>query len=437
MSIVDIEVGPEVVVPIDQQAYEGDTVLNIVTAQTHPAVTGGSIEVSNVTSKTDALEMQFTHPINTEPDMHPYLGMELNSGTHVKLIASQNPVNLFEQYNITVNEGSTLELTPEFVSQNLNNKEIPINPNRYEDYRLTGLLVIKGAGDVIVDTTGLNAEDLKGGRIEYTPIDGGEITFVGATTSEYGTEVDPLYANTWYSNLVFKNDAGEIVGRVRTYIDRDNFSHFQFGAGTVSYYACYLKGTHIATPDGETKVEDLKAGDKVLTASGGTVNVKWLGYRTLFKKRIPEKDAKRAFPILFKKGCVADNVPHRDLFMSPGHHVSFDGNLVSAMNLVNGKSIVQLFDLPSFQYFHVELEQFDILLAEGVPAESYVDTGNRNMFQNAHEVAMNPDFGPAEGRPDIPGITVVKKGPVLEAIRAKLLERANWMQAPQPQKRVG
>lgn len=143
MSIVDIEVGPEVVVPIDQQAYEGDTVLNIVTAQTHPAVTGGSIEVSNVTSKTDALEMQFTHPINTEPDMHPYLGMELNSGTHVKLIASQNPVNLFEQYNITVNEGSTLELTPEFVSQNINNKEIPINPNRYEDYRLTGLLVIK------------------------------------------------------------------------------------------------------------------------------------------------------------------------------------------------------------------------------------------------------------------------------------------------------
>lgn len=52
------------------------------------------------------------------------------------------------------------------------------------------------------------------------------------------------------------------------------------------------------------------------------------------------------------------------------------------MNLVNGESIVQLFDMSSFQYYHVELEQFDILLAEGVPTESYVDTGSRNMFQN-------------------------------------------------------
>ena len=167
-----------------------------------------------------------------------------------------------------------------------------------------------------------------------------------------------------------------------------------------------------------------------MTASGGVATVKWIGYRTLFKNRIRDKDAKRAFPVLFKKGCIADNVPHRDLVMSPGHHVSFDGNLVSAMNLVNGKSIIQLFDMPSFQYFHLELEQFDILLAEGVPAESYVDTGNRGMFQNAHEVAMDPDFGPATGRADIPGIMVIRKGPVFESIRAKLLERANWVPAP-------
>ncbi|MGX9935253.1 Hint domain-containing protein [Advenella kashmirensis] len=205
--------------------------------------------------------------------------------------------------------------------------------------------------------------------------------------------------------------------------------------GNISY-ACYLKGTHIATPEGEAKVEDLKTGDKVLTASGNVATVKWLGHRTLFKKRIPEKDAKRAFPILFRKGCIADNVPHRDLIMSPGHHVFFDGNLVPAMALVNGISIVQQFEMQSFQYFHVELEQFDILLAEGVPAESYVDTGNRSMFQNAHEVAMNPDFGPAEGRPKVPGITVVRKGPVVEAIRAKLLERANWLQSPTDKQQV-
>lgn len=234
--------------------------------------------------------------------------------------------------------------------------------------------------------------------------------------------------------IVFHNSQGNVVGKFDA-PDQD-LSNVVFDGNTMSY-ACYLRGTHIATPNGEVQVEDLQAGDKVLTASGGIATVKWLGYRTLYKGRIPVKDAKRAFPILFKRGCIADNVPHRDLIMSPGHHVSFDGNLVSAMNLVNGKSIVQLFDLPSFQYFHIELEQFDILLAEGVPAESYVDTGNRNMFQNAHEVALNPDFGPAAGRPDVPGITIVRKGPVFEGIRAKLLERANWMQVPEAKKLAG
>ncbi len=207
------------------------------------------------------------------------------------------------------------------------------------------------------------------------------------------------------------------------------------GGGISLTYACYMKGTHIRTPEGEVKVETLKSGDRVLTASGGVAIVKWLGYRTLYKSKIPEKDRKRAFPILFKQGCISDNVPHRDLVMSPGHHVYFDGNLVPAMILVNGKSIVQQFQMQSFQYFHVELEQFDILLAEGVPAESYVDTGNRNMFQNAREVAMNPDFGPATGRLDVPGVTVVRKGPVVEAIQAKLLERANWMHMSEAQKR--
>ncbi len=94
------------------------------------------------------------------------------------------------------------------------------------------------------------------------------------------------------------------------------------------------------------------------------------------------------------------------------------------MMLVNGQTIVQQFNTKVFEYFHVELEQFDIILAEGVAAESYVDTGNRSMFQNATDVALHPDFGPAEGRPDVQGITVVQQGPVVQAIRKQLLARA-------------
>src|SRR5690606_37865418 len=219
-------------------------------------------------------------------------------------------------------------------------------------------------------------------------------------------------------------DLGSVVARFNAEgLDPDLVT---FQGGTMTY-ACYLKGTHIATPNGEVKVEDLKAGDQVRTASGGVATVKWLGYRSLRKARIPAKDAIRAFPIVFQKGSIADNVPHRDLTVSPGHHMFFDGKLIPAMLLVNGKTITQDFSRQSFEYFHVELDRFDILLAEGAAAESYVDTGNRSMFQNADSVAMNPDFGPAEGRPAIDGIEVLSSGPAVEAVRKRLLKRAEAM----------
>ena len=407
MATVDIDLTNQGLGIIDQSDYDGDTVLNVLSD-------GYSVlDVRNENGPTgDVLEVQYTYV--TQDVDHDFLHLYENS--HVKLLS---PINQAENFShgFQVDDNATLEISNEFLSG------MPAG----QEY------VIEGAGDTIIDATGLDVRTL---NIQYGPSEYSHLSFVGADYVEY----DQLLG----TSLVFKDYQGNIVGeaglRGQTlnpnqplYIDP---AKFQINGGTV-YYACYLKGTHIATPVGETRIESLKAGDQVLTAGGGTATVKWIGYRTLFKKRIPEQDAKRAFPILFKKGCIADNVPHCDLIMSPGHHVFFDGYLVPAMALENGISIVQQFDMQSFQYFHVELEQFDILLAEGMPAESYVDTGNRRMFQNAHHVAMNPDFGPATGRPDIPGITLIRKGPVLEGIRAKLLERANWMQVPKGQKRAG
>lgn len=223
------------------------------------------------------------------------------------------------------------------------------------------------------------------------------------------------------SELVFRDADGRVLGRFNA--EGEDLSKVVFENGVMTY-ACFLKGTHIATPDGEAAVETLRAGDRVLTADGKVATVKWVGYRKLHKARIPARDAVRAFPITFQRGSIADNVPHRDLCLSPGHHVYFDGLLVPAMALVNGQTIVQDFKVSTFEYFHVELEEFGILLAEGLPAESYVDTGNRSMFQNAGEVALNPDFGPATGRPDIAGIKVAQQGPQVEAIRKRLLARA-------------
>jgi len=47
----------------------------------------------------------------------------------------------------------------------------------------------------------------------------------------------------------------------------------------------------------------------------------------------------------------------------------------------------------SVTYYYIELDAHDVLLAEGLPAESYLDTGNRGIFENAAKpLLLHPDF---------------------------------------------
>jgi hypothetical protein len=98
-------------------------------------------------------------------------------------------------------------------------------------------------------------------------------------------------------------------------------------------------------------------------------------------------------PIRIARGAFAENMPHRDLLVSPDHAMFVDGRLICARQLVNGSTIRQEKGLTSVEYFHVELDAHAILLAEGLPAESYLDTGNRGFFANSGEpLVMHPDL---------------------------------------------
>jgi len=60
---------------------------------------------------------------------------------------------------------------------------------------------------------------------------------------------------------------------------------------------------------------------------------------------------------------------------------------------VNGGSIVQELAWSEIEYFHVELDRHAILFAEGLTAESYLDTGNRAFFANAGlAMVTHPEF---------------------------------------------
>jgi hypothetical protein len=91
--------------------------------------------------------------------------------------------------------------------------------------------------------------------------------------------------------------------------------------------------------------------------------------------------------------AVAPGEPRRDVLLSPSHALLLGGVLIPVGRLVNGATIRREEACRSVTYFHVELETHDVLLAEGLAAESYLDTGNRGMFENADAPLMlHPDL---------------------------------------------
>jgi len=142
-----------------------------------------------------------------------------------------------------------------------------------------------------------------------------------------------------------------------------------------------LRGTRIRTPDGSKPVELLLIGDKVLTADGRTrVFVRWLWRQTVVTAFADEL---RAYPIRIMAGALDERVPQRDLFLSPDHAILVDGCLVQAAPLINGTTIVRVNNPePRFVYYHVELEDHALILAEGVASETFVDNVTRRRFDN-------------------------------------------------------
>jgi len=186
---------------------------------------------------------------------------------------------------------------------------------------------------------------------------------------------------------------------------------------------CYVTGTRLTAPEGAVRVEDVAVGTMVLTASGEPRAVRWVGHRTVNCELAPDPAA--VWPVQIKAGAFADQQPSRDLWVSPGHSIFVSGVLIPAGILINGATIVQV-PTERIEYWHVELDQHDVLLAEGLAAESYLDTGNRTAFANGGAfIEAHPDFKPKHWAETC--APLVMEGTVLESVRTALLARAQQL----------
>lgn len=249
-------------------------------------------------------------------------------------------------------------------------------------------------------------------------------TLAGAGLTSYGNgqyELGPLSSlsalQTELDGLVFTASTGAAGAHAVFELDLQSATGSAADDQTTSVDItppCFAQGTSIATPSGRVAVEHLRAGDLVLLATGGEAVVRWVGHR-----RAEPRTASRpgtVQPIRIGTGAFGAGLPERALRLSPDHAVYADGALIPVHLLVDGAGIVQE-EVDQVIYHHVELERHGILLAEGLPAESYLDTGNRSKFANCPLIL--PTAGPA-----VPCAPVVLAGPILEAVRERV--RSNW-----------
>ena len=144
-----------------------------------------------------------------------------------------------------------------------------------------------------------------------------------------------------------------------------------------------------------------------------------------------ESDAVR--PIFIAAGAIASGAPRRDLWLSPGHCLFIDGCLTPAEALANGATVARV-DVERVGYWHVELDSHDVLMAEGLPAESFLDCGNKPEFATTGRVAslhaaLDVERAVAEAWAHRACAPRRDAGAWLVALRARLWARALWLGA--------
>ena len=194
-----------------------------------------------------------------------------------------------------------------------------------------------GAGQSVGLIVEVNkAVTVTGSGLTLSLNDGGTATFDAGTTAAleqfgllaFNYTVAPTDHNV--SNLAvtgFTLNGASILdsfGDEVQFFQLPTFSNVAIDTGI----ACYCRGTSIEVVSGRKNVEDLRIGDMVVTASGAERPIKWIGRRSYRGRFITGRTD--ILPICLRQGSLGEDLPRRDLWISPHHAMLLDGLLIDA-----------------------------------------------------------------------------------------------------------
>ncbi len=292
---------------------------------------------------------------------------------------------------------------------------------------------IKFTNDLLTDATG--NPGITSGTIDVDYTSGTYTIFYtfrggGNTVANSSGGSLPLMNSNGVYTVGFAGFTASYTGQQPAMIDHLQFITTQgdnYGANNavaMSSVTCFCTGTRISTVRGQIPVEQLSVGDIVLNSSGEPRPIRWLGHRTIDCRSLSEPLA--VLPICVSAHAFSFGQPARDLLVSPGHSICIDfcGELlIPAGMLVNGTTIKQV-DVDSVTYWHIEHDSHEVILAENLRTESYLEMGNRSFFLESPVVAVAVAPDPRVNTHANFCRPFINDGPILHGVRARLEKRS-------------
>ena len=286
-----------------------------------------------------------------------------------------------------------------------------------------GSAFINNTGDNVVIYDPTNDEFIQatfnGDSLDNPTAGGGGYSGFSATATRSG------------SGENFGNDVdGESLQRLY-----DTSNSFTSGTPTpAAENVCFCQGTALRAPDGSVMVEEVRPGALLVTADHGPQVVKWVGARLWTPAELRRRP--NLAPIRIRRGALGGGLPARDLYLSPQHRVLVDGLialrmfgvrevLVAARHLCGLAGVDAVVPARPVVYYHVMFAHHEIVVAEGVRAES--------LYLGPQSLKAIPDKGIEEiavllglDRRDLPAQAPAPARPFASSRRAAQLVARHW-----------